>query len=40
MFEQGEGTIALVCGPPPMVEKTVLPALEELGFDDQHTVVF
>lgn len=40
MFEAGEDTLALVCGPPPMVERAVLPALQELGFDEQHTVVF
>ncbi|KAL4430845.1 hypothetical protein ABPG75_006101 [Micractinium tetrahymenae] len=36
----GGGTIALVCGPPPMVDRACLPALRELGFDEQHIVVF
>ncbi|KAI7840931.1 hypothetical protein COHA_005362 [Chlorella ohadii] len=36
----GGGTIALVCGPPPMVEKACLPALRELGFDEDHIIVF
>lgn len=40
MYKQGPETLALVCGPPPMVERAVLPALKELGFDEEHTVVF
>lgn len=36
----GGGTISLVCGPPPMVERACLPALRELGFDEEHIVVF
>lgn len=34
------GTIALVCGPPPMVDRACLPALKELGFDEAHIIVF
>ncbi|KAL4420023.1 hypothetical protein ABPG77_001273 [Micractinium sp. CCAP 211/92] len=36
----GGGTIALVCGPPPMVDRACVPALQELGFDEEHIVVF
>lgn len=36
----GGGTICLVCGPPPMVDKACLPALREAGFDERHIIVF
>eukprot|EP00887_Chlorella_sp_A99_P001111 scaffold14.g1111.t1 len=39
--EQGGGgrTIVLVCGPPPMVDRAVLPALKELGYQEDQIVV-
>ncbi len=40
MHPRDDETLALVCGPPPMVEKAVVPALEALGFDESHLVIF
>ena len=37
---KGGGTICLVCGPPPMVEKACVPALREAGFDERSIIVF
>ncbi|KAJ5815359.1 hypothetical protein N7474_007136 [Penicillium riverlandense] len=34
LFGPEEGSVALLCGPPTMIKKAVLPALQEIGFDE------
>jgi ferredoxin-NADP reductase len=41
LLPAGEGSIALMCGPPAMLERVVMPGLAELGFKaDTQMVVF
>lgn len=41
IFGPEEGNVALLCGPPTMIQKAVLPALEELGYkEDQNLFGF
>ncbi|KAF2765100.1 hypothetical protein EJ03DRAFT_378103 [Teratosphaeria nubilosa] len=38
LFEAAEGNVMLLCGPPPMIEKAVLPVLGELGYEEGKNV--
>lgn len=41
IFGPEEGNVALLCGPPTMIQKAVLPALEEIGYkEDQNLFGF
>lgn len=33
-FSPEKGTVALLCGPPTMIQKVVLPALQEMGYEE------
>lgn len=33
-FEPGENSVALLCGPPTMIQKVVLPALKDWGYEE------
>jgi nitrate reductase (NAD(P)H) len=34
----GKGTVALLCGPPTMIKKAVLPALQEMGYKEDENL--
>lgn len=34
VFGPGEDNVALLCGPPAMIQKAVLPALKEMGYEE------
>lgn len=34
----GKGTVALLCGPPTMIQKAVLPALQEMGYKEDENL--
>ena len=36
----GEDTVCFMCGPKPMVERAVLPALEKIGHDASRVFAF
>ncbi|KAJ3294255.1 hypothetical protein HK104_003791 [Borealophlyctis nickersoniae] len=38
LFESGEKSLALVCGPPAMIEKAVTPGLKEMGYDTDYNL--
>ena len=37
-FEPSDQNGVLLCGPPAMIQKTVLPALKEWGYDEDHNL--
>ncbi|KAF7713010.1 Uncharacterized protein PECH_007246 [Penicillium ucsense] len=37
-FGPGKDTVALLCGPPTMIQKAVLPALQEMGYKEDENV--
>lgn len=37
-FEPGEKNVALLCGPPVMIQKAVLPALKDWGYEEDKNV--
>lgn len=37
-FEPAEGNVALLCGPPTMIQKAALPALRDWGYDDDRNL--
>jgi nitrate reductase (NAD(P)H) len=37
-FEPAEGNVALLCGPPTMIQKAALPALKEWGYDEDRNL--
>lgn len=37
-FGPGKGTVALLCGPPTMIQKAVLPALQEMGYKEDENL--
>ena len=39
-FPPAPETVCFVCGPPAFVAKAVMPALESIGFDDDHVFEF
>ncbi|KAL7944146.1 nitrate reductase [Trichoderma barbatum] len=38
LFSPSEDSIALVCGPPPMIKKAVIPGLTELGYVEDENI--
>jgi nitrate reductase (NAD(P)H) len=40
LCEAGEGRVALLCGPPPMIKFACVPNLEKLGYDDSTIIAF
>lgn len=37
-FGPEEGNVALLCGPPTMIKKAVLPALQEIGYEEDRNL--
>lgn len=37
-FEPAEGNVALLCGPPTMIQKAALPALRDWGYDEDRNL--
>ena len=40
LYPSGERSLALLCGPQPMIEQCCIPHLNSLGFAKDHIVVF